>query len=66
MRDEYLITLIVFFLLIAIIYMFLAIFILTKLRNILKNNKNYVGKLFYLFKILLCLTRFLTSFLILK
>ena len=35
MKDEYLITLIVFFLLIAIIYMFFAIFVLTKLRNIL-------------------------------
>ena len=64
MELEYSITLMVLFILLAITYLILTLFILTRVKDILKDNKNYVGKLFYIFKTLLCLSRLITSLII--
>ena len=49
------------FLVIGIVYIYFLILTYVRLLKIKRNNKNYVGKLFYVFKFLLCLFRIFAS-----
>jgi len=51
------VLLILIFLVIGLMYFFFLIATYFRVWGVMSNNKNYVGKLFYIFKFLLCACR---------